>query len=263
MGEAIAPVIARVAAKLANTIAEWISRIGREDAVGGKSVTGIGVDDVVSHDPHVFESQEQALRTVPHTWRCVGGVVVVDCVGGMGCMMGDGLSWWFGDGCGGNWMILLVKRLQYVGIRQRKSLVCCDVLLGQLYVCCVNVHALLNASSAVNSEYATGFGHCEVVAGDQAIRVVMRWLQVSLGSTVSMRENTLRSGQSVIDTAVTNCVPKSHVKCTSRLSLRLFTSSSIPFITPPNHSFSHDCRTGSLILGPRRLTALVKCCTSK
>lgn len=77
-------------------------------------------------------------------------------------------------------MILLVKRLLYVGIRQRKSLVCCDVFLGQLYFCCSNVHALLNVSSAANSEYATGFGYCELVAGDQAIRVVMRWLQVSL-----------------------------------------------------------------------------------
>lgn len=84
MGEAIAPVIARVAAKLADTVAEWVSWIGREEAVDGKSVTGVGVDDVVSYDPHVFESQGQALRTVPHTWRSVGGVVVVDYVSGNG-----------------------------------------------------------------------------------------------------------------------------------------------------------------------------------
>jgi hypothetical protein len=35
---------------------------------------------VVSHDPHVFERQEQTPRTVPHAWRSVGGVVVVDSV---------------------------------------------------------------------------------------------------------------------------------------------------------------------------------------
>lgn len=82
MGEAIAPVVARVTAQLADPVAEWIDRVAREDAVDRKSVTDVRIDDVVPHHPHVFESQEQALRTVPHTWGSVGGVVVVDGVRG-------------------------------------------------------------------------------------------------------------------------------------------------------------------------------------
>jgi len=80
LGEAIAPVVAGISAKLTNFVVEGISGIGREDAVDVESVAGEGVDDVVSHDPHVFERQEQTPRTVPHAWRSVGGVVVVDSV---------------------------------------------------------------------------------------------------------------------------------------------------------------------------------------
>jgi hypothetical protein len=35
---------------------------------------------VVAHDPHVFEREKQTPRTVPHAWRSVGSVVVVDSV---------------------------------------------------------------------------------------------------------------------------------------------------------------------------------------
>lgn len=80
LGEAIAPVVAGIGAKLTNLIAEGISGIGGEDTVDVRGVAGEGVDDVVAYDPHVFERQEQTPRTVPHAWRSVGGVVVVDSV---------------------------------------------------------------------------------------------------------------------------------------------------------------------------------------
>ena len=48
-----------ITAKLADFVAEWVSGIGKEDAI-----------DV--------ERQEQTPRTVPHAWKSVGGVVVVD-----------------------------------------------------------------------------------------------------------------------------------------------------------------------------------------
>ena len=76
--------VARVAAKLADPIAERISRIGGKDAVDREGVSSVRIDDVVSYDPHVFERKEQALRTVPHAWGSVGGVVVVDGVEGSG-----------------------------------------------------------------------------------------------------------------------------------------------------------------------------------
>lgn len=59
LGEAIAPVVVGITAKLADFVAEWVSGIGKEDAI-----------DV--------ERQEQTPRTVPHAWKSVGGVVVVD-----------------------------------------------------------------------------------------------------------------------------------------------------------------------------------------
>lgn len=80
--------VARVAAKLADPVAEGVRRIGGEDAIDSESVAGVRVDDLVSYDPHVFERQVQALRIVPHAGRFVGGVVDVDGVeaGGMhGC----------------------------------------------------------------------------------------------------------------------------------------------------------------------------------
>jgi hypothetical protein len=82
VGKAIAPMVARVATELADPVAERVSRVGREDAVDRESVAGVRVDNVVSHDPHVLESREQALRTVPHAWRSFGCVVVEDSVRG-------------------------------------------------------------------------------------------------------------------------------------------------------------------------------------
>ena len=72
--------VAGIAAKLTDAVGEGVSRIVREDAIDRESVTGERVDDVVAHDSHVFERKKQTPRTVPHAWRSVGSVVVVDSV---------------------------------------------------------------------------------------------------------------------------------------------------------------------------------------
>ena len=59
--KAIAPVVARVAAKRADLVAVRVRSICRKDAVDVEMVATVGVDDVVPHDPHIFERKEDTL----------------------------------------------------------------------------------------------------------------------------------------------------------------------------------------------------------
>jgi hypothetical protein len=144
----------RVAAKLADAVTERISRIGRKDAVDREGVASVRIDDVVSDDPHVFERKEQALRTIPHAWRSVGSVIVVDGVEGYGRHDRWSLIAWL-DG-----LVIKVEvveyvswsRYSYVWVWNKDSHKFAVIFCWQQWVCCTIESALWNVGWIANSE---------------------------------------------------------------------------------------------------------------